>query len=423
MKCVLTVILISLTCKFLIAQSTRDSIYSSFVLNQRRVSFKEQLQNNLLDKNMLLALDSTTEEKFRESCWSISQFIVQSPPIEKGFEQLFDKYQKLEYSTKRSFLEAVYASYPKEYEKEIGSLLITETVPKLFAMQAVYLYRIHSNQASKNFIQTYLADRFPNYQEDKILSELSKFLEKNQIQINQKTPNLTTVFKNQKNVGTKIIYSFQRWNRDYPGIAIIQNADGSFVKEKNGQLLMIEQLARAGSNLPYFLTNGNTPQGIFSITGTEVSHNLFIGPTPNFQMLMPYEADSAYWHTTYDNRLDSLSNYKKLLPESWRNYDPIMESYYAGKIGRSEILSHGTTIDPEYFKGKPYYPLTPTLGCLCAKEIWNPITGRLDQSEQYKLLNGFLSTAGTKGFLMVINLDNQQKAVSKKEIQSLLTKK
>ena len=361
-------------------------------------------------------------EKFRESCWSISQFIVQAPSIEKGFAQMFDKYQKLEYSTKRSFLEAVYASYTKEYEKEIGTLLITETIPKLFAMEAVYLYRIHPNHATKDFIQTYLAIRFPDYQQEKILSELSKFLEQHQIQINQKTPSLTALFAHQNKVGTKIIYSFQRWNRDYPGIAIVQNADGSFVKEKNGQLLMIEQLARAGSNLPYFLTNGNTPQGIYSITGTEVSHNLFIGPTPNFQMLMPFEADTAFWHTPYDNQMDSLSNYKKLLPESWRTYAPITESFYAGKIGRSEILSHGTTIDPEYFKGQPYYTLTPTLGCLCAKEIWNTSTGKLDQSEQYKLLNGFLSTPGTIGYLIVINLDDQQKAVSKKEIQSILAK-
>jgi hypothetical protein len=254
------------------------------------------------------------------------------------------------------------------------------------------------------------------------LQELIKYLEQYQAQSTQNIPSLKDLFTHQKTIGTKIIYSFQRWNRDYPGIAIIQNADGSFQRDSNGKILMIEQLARAGSNLPYFLTNGNTPQGIFSITGTEVSHSLFIGPTPNFQMLMPYEADAAFWHTSYNNGKDSLSNYKKLLPPSWKNYAPITESYFAGKIGRSEILSHGTTIDPEYFKGRSFYPLTPTQGCLCAKEIWNVSTGKLDQSEQFKLLNGFLSTPGTKGYLLVINLDNQQIAVSKKEIQALLEK-
>jgi hypothetical protein len=423
MKLVLTIILFSISSPFLFAQTARDTIYSSFVLDQRRNSFKDHLLNTVLFKNMEQVLDSTTEEQFRESCWAIAQFIVQSTSIEKGFAQLFDKYQTLDYSTKRSFLEAVYASYSKEYEKEIGTLLITETVPKLFAMQAVYLYRMHPNKTTTEFIQTYLANRFPHYEKIALLAELVKYLQHYQTELHQKTPSLTKLFEHQKKVGSKMIYSFQRWNRDYPGIAIIQNADGSFVREKSGRILMIEQLARAGSNLPYFLTNGNTPQGIFSITGTEVSRNLFIGPTPNFQMLMPYEADSAFWHTTYDNKKDSLSNYKNLLPESWSNYAPITESYYAGKIGRSEILSHGTTIDPEYFKGKPYYPLTPTLGCLCAKEIWNKTTGRLDQSEQFKLLNGFLSTSGTTGYLIVINLDNQQKAVSKKEIQLILERK
>jgi hypothetical protein len=422
MKHLLTVILFSFISLIAFAQSARDTIYSNFVLDQRRISFKEHLQENVLNKNMLQTLDSNTEEQFRESCWAISQFIFQSTSIKSGFAQMFDKYQTLDYSTKRVFLEAVYASYPKEYEKEIGTLLITETVPKLFAMQAVYLNRMHPNNATNKFIQTYLENRFPNFQQNNILMELSKYLQTHQTQLHQKTPSLKPLFEHQNKLGTKIIYSFQRWNRDYPGIAIIKNADGSFVREQNGRILMIEQLARAGSNLPYFLTNGNTPQGIYSITGTEVSHNLFIGPTPNFQMLMPYELDSVFWNTTYDNTKDSLSNYKNLMPESWRNYAPITESYFAGKIGRTEILSHGTTIDPEYFKGKPFYPLTPTLGCLCAKEIWNSSTGKLDQSEQFKLLNGFLSTPGTTGYLMVINLDNQQKAVSKKEIQMLLEK-
>lgn len=420
MKLVLTVILFCLSSQLIIAQSARDTIYSSFVLDQRRTSFKEHLQINVLEKNMQQQLDSNSEASFRESCEAIAQFIVQSVSIQKGFAQLFNKYQQLDYSTKRVFLEAVYASYPNTYEKEIRSLLITESVPKLFAMQAVYLYRIHPAAETIYFINSYLANRFPDNEKNTLLVELKKYLSNATKYKKQKIPNLKDLFSHQKNIGTKIIYSFQRWNRDYPGIAIIQNADGSFVKDKDGKILMIEQLARAGSNLPYFLTNGNTPQGIFSITGTEVSHSLFIGPTPNFQMLMPYEADSAFWHIPYDSGKDSLSNYKNLLPESWRNYAPITESFYAGKIGRSEILSHGTTIDPAYFKGKPFYPLTPTQGCLCAKEIWNSSTGRLDQSEQFKLLNGFLSSAGTKGYLVVINLDNQQKAVTKKEIQQML---
>ena len=65
-----------------------------------------------------------------------------------------------------------------------------------------------------------------------------------------------------------MIYSFQRWNRDYPGMAIIQNGDGSFARDSLGNLLIFQQLARSASDLPYFITSGSTPQGIFSVQGT-----------------------------------------------------------------------------------------------------------------------------------------------------------
>jgi hypothetical protein len=57
------------------------------------------------------------------------------------------------------------------------------------------------------------------------------------------------------------------------------------------------------------------------------------------------------------------------------------------------------------------------MGCLCAKETWNIFNGKFLQSEQFKLTNAFLSTPGQKGYLMVINLDNQQKPVGKEEIE------
>ncbi|MFN4286093.1 MAG: hypothetical protein ACK4E8_09050 [Lacibacter sp.] len=46
------------------------------------------------------------------------------------------------------------------------------------------------------------------------------------------------------------------------------------------------------------------------------------------------------------------------------------ESFEAGRIGRTEIIAHGTTIDPAFYKGQPYWPHTPSLGCLCSPEWW-----------------------------------------------------
>jgi hypothetical protein len=96
------------------------------------------------------------------------------------------------------------------------------------------------------------------------------------------------------------------------------------------------------------------------------------------------------------------------------------EAFIAGKAGRTEIIAHGTTIDPEYFAGQPFYPISPTLGCLCAEELWNANTGKLALSEQLKLVNTFLRSPGSSGYLMVINLDNQHKSISDLELEKIV---
>ncbi len=97
--------------------------------------------------------------------------------------------------------------------------------------------------------------------------------------------------------------------------------------------------------------------------------------------------------------------------------EPMMEAWHAGQIGRTEIIAHGTTLDPDLFKSKPYFPCTPTQGCLCAKEIWNTTSGRLMSSDEFGLVEAIRSTPGTKGYLFVINVDDQKKPVSRQEVE------
>lgn len=404
----------------LFAQQPIDSIYSNFVLNERRNSFHQNLNNKIITQNLKAPLDSITESNYRESCWAISQFLLRSHTIETGFKKMFQQYQSLDFTTKRAFLEAIYASYPTEYKNEISELLLQESSPKLFAMQSLYLYRIDPKINNIQFLTHQIQTQFSAFKNDQMLITLQEYILNHSKNVLQKTPSINVLFAHQKKLNQKIIYSFQRWNRNYPGIAAIQNVDGHFLRDQKGQILLVEQLARAGSNLPYFITNGNSPQGIYRITGTAISQNLFIGPTQNLQLLMPFEADAAYWDSKYDSSKDAQTNYLNLLPKEWQGWAPIKEAFQAGQIGRTEIIAHGTTIDPNYFKGLPFYPLTPTLGCLCAKEIWNSSTGKLLESDQFSLAGGFLSTPGNTGYLMVINIDNQTMAVSKKEIVAIL---
>lgn len=415
-KCILAVLLlIQLNAA---GQSRREDIYSEFVLYNKRQRLEKDLRENIVGKTFALRLDSTNEHKFESACKAVSQFMIDNEDVKIGFEKLFDGYDIIPYPTRRAFLEAVYGLYPDKYVKEMQAILSKETDPKLFSIAAVYLRRNDPSIASINSIKINMVERFPGYDTINILKALETYLDNPS---KQSTPSIPELFIHQKSHGRKVIYSLQRANRDWPGLAIVQNADGRFMRNSAGRLVVFQQLARSASNLPFFITNGSTPQGIYSIQGTAVARNHYIGPTPNIQLVMPHEKDwFKFFHIIPDTALhglDSLDLYRQLLPGSWKQFPGIMEAWIAGQVGRSEIIAHGTTIDPEYFRDKPYYPLTPTMGCLCAKEIWNNTSGRLLVSEQFNLVSTYTSTPGQKGYLYVINIDNQQKAVSREEVE------
>ena len=188
-----------------------------------------------------------------------------------------------------------------------------------------------------------------------------------------------------------------------------------------GNIFHIPQLARSITNLPGYLRNGNTPQGIFRMYGFGVSMSSFIGPTANVQMGMPVELSlqKFFDDSTISDTAWTMDWYQKLIPNKLKNYLPLYESYYAGLTGRSEIIAHGTTIDPAFYFGKTYYPLTPTQGCLCTKEIWN---GKRLESDQQKLVNGLLKAGGANGYCVVIELDDKHAPVTIEDLLPYLPK-
>jgi hypothetical protein len=418
MKFVLLIIFSVIVSQYAGAQYLPETIQSSFTLQSERQKLKKSLHERTIQQSFSLSPDSTNEHRYQSAFWAISQFMISDSSVMEGFRKTFAAYPSLEKETRRSFLEALYTINPKQFQGEVQQILVTEDQPKLFSMAALFLFR--NNKGYKFRILENMDRRFPGFADNMILSALRNHILNINEQTRQSIPDLQILFASQQKKGIKTIYSFQRWNRDYTGLAIIQEADGRFARDTAGRLIAVRQLARSGSNLPYFITNGNTPQGIFSIQGIETSHNNFIGPTPNLQMMMPFEGNwQNYFHQPADS-LNTTLSYTQLLPVAWQSYYPMQEAFIAGKAGRTEIIAHGTTIDPEYFQGQPFYPISPTLGCLCAEELWNANTGRLALSEQLKLVNTFLRTPGNKGFLLVINLDDQQQSVSEKELEKIV---
>jgi hypothetical protein len=403
------------------AQTRREDIHTDFVLYNRRVALEKDLRERMIGRHFSLPLDSNSEDGYLSGCWAVEQFLFDGPEVRQGFDHLFAGYGALGYDTRRALLEAVYAVEPGRYRREEAGLLEKEQDPHLFALCAVYLYRADSGAGAADALKIKLVERFPGYDTVAVLHELVGWLGYHP----PEAPDMGELLGWTR--GIKMIYSFQRRDRDYPGLAIVQHADGRFVRDEAGRLQVFEQLARSGPGLPYFLTNGNTPQGVYSIQGTDISQTNFIGPTPNLQLLLPGEgAWGKYFHDSAAGGAaavdggfggDSLSRYLGLLPPGWRGYKPMMEAWGAGVAGRTAIIAHGTTIDPEYYRGKPFYPLTPTMGCLCAKELWNVTSGHLLVSEQNNLVNAFLSTPGRRGFLVVVNVDDRREAVSRAEVE------
>jgi hypothetical protein len=303
----------------------------------------------------------------------------------------------------------------------VQTLASTTGNSKIFALCTEYLYQANKIKLSSVATKTRMFQF--ELERDSILNPLVK--SKWKVTDKDRAAALHEISNKTFLPGNVVLFSFQRKNRNYPGMVVVRDSEGNFVTGDSNKVFAVPQLARSVSNLPFYLTNGNTPQGIFRMFGFDISKSMAIGPTTNIQLTMPHETspqfflkDSAITDTVWTEAL-----YQKILPESWKKYLPALESYYASKAGRTEIIAHGTTVDPEYYKGQLYYPYTPTQGCLCTKEIWSAADGRRIISDQQKLVDAVKKAGGPDGYVVVIEIDNQQKPVSLNDILPYLERK
>jgi hypothetical protein len=395
-------------------------LYASYTTDAAREKMNERLIKNSITKNLLLPLTDSTEENWQDAFDAMEVMNYQSPFVESKVYAAFDSIGMRSTSFQRALLELAYTNYPGKFVMQTNVLLEETTDPKIFAICAEYLLQHKKTDVEKKILQQKLVKKFTDTAyKNPVLFMLSTRLKPTDINSQPVHRILKDILNKDFLPNQIVMYSFQRKNRDYPGLVLIRKPDGSFVKDSSGNLFHLPQLARSISNLPGYLRNGNTPQGIFKMFGFGVSMSNFIGPTANVQMGMPVELsiqkyfdDSTILDSTW-----TMDWYQKLIPKKLRNYLPLYDSYYAGLAGRSEIIAHGTTIDPDFYSGKPYYPLTPTQGCLCTKEIWN---GKRLQSDQQKLVNGLLKAGGANGYCVVIEIDDKHAPVTIKDLMPYL---
>lgn len=307
----------------------------------------------MVDNTVAKPVNEQTIKEWKGACWAMEMLLYKPQGLKKRISVILKSLQKQPVSFQQSFLEMLITLYPGKFKRQIQNIwqqLGSNKVKAMALEQLALSKQFPSISAGEDF---YTSDYFHFYKQ--------RWIDEKHV-LPQKKDFLDTGFLK----GQTVLVSFQYRNRDKPGCLMIRTASHEWMKDDKGHPLCFKQLARSITNMPWYLTNGNTPQGLHKITGTDVSSNNWIGPTPNLQLVMPLEEAPQLF---FSDTVQSYNQYKKLLgPLS--KYAGLYETYFAGKIGRSEIIAHGTTIPEWYYRSKEYYPCTPSLGCLCSPEIW-----------------------------------------------------
>ena len=320
----------------------------------------------------------------------------------------------------RAVLSAAYTMYARESVPAIWPLLDRINTPREFAIAAYTMLKAQDSVDTRAMLRTTLVatlvaklvTKFPDWINEGRLVALEHALTTDTVSERRTRPPLIDLLAAPFRPGLPVIFSFQRPDRTYPGLAMVRGADGRFVRDTAGSYFTIAHLALALSNLPGTITNGNTPQGLFTIVGAGTATNPWIGPTPYLHSKIPKEATLAeYEHANIEGEW-SVARYESFLPLSWRRYFPFKEAWHAGLAGRDDMLLHGSTINPEYYRNQSYYPGTPSAGCLVAMEFWSKSDGRLMHSDQLTLAKAFTAGGMDRGYLVVVELDDRAQAVN-----------
>lgn len=393
-----------------------DSVYSKVTTRQAKAQRYSYLLDTTIRMYLQDPLNEENEGEWNDALWGIELLQYKDDFTKQKLAIAWSRAAQLSDYFQKNLLETTYSLYKTEFKTQALQLMRQTKSVSIFIRCAEYVLRADPVNG-KATVTSLMQAKFANNKSVGLQILQSRMTTKKA----QPLPPLEDIFDSSFLTGQTVIYSLQRSNRDYAGLVIIRKPDGTFLKDIAGNYFHTSQLARAITNYPFYITNGNTPQGILRFSGFDVSRLLYIGPTPNLQLQLPYETSAAafFADSTLSDTLWSKDLYTSLLPYTWKGYNGIYETYYAGSMGRSAIIMHGTTIDPEFYKAESYYPQTPSLGCLCSYEEWDESGYRINSNQQ-QIKNALDSIGSSNGYVVVIDIDNKQQPVEIGEIQALL---
>ncbi|MBU0474458.1 MAG: hypothetical protein KKF62_09865 [Bacteroidetes bacterium] len=390
-----------------------EKLQSNFALKESKAEFRVNLLNKI-ENTFSSKLNHKTEVSWQNLFYEVGLYLFKSDNIYKAVQLACDYAPKGSIKFKRSLAEIIITLYPTDFEKTIDTLFTTTNDPTLYSY-CVHYY-LKNGSKTNEYLIAETKKRFGKKNDLWAKIPQINFLVYYLMNSELETPPLKDILSHNFIEGKTIIYTLQRKDRTYPGITIIKKPNGEFVKDENDSIFYIQQLALSVTNLPGYLSQGNTPQGIFSVVGFYNSPTPSLGPTAAVLTRIPFEVPTKLWYHSTVNNNWNINNYKNLLPKSWKEFLPIYESYYAGLTGRRKIVMHGSVDDLSFYDGLSYAPLTPSKGCITATELWNEADGKNIKSDQAKLMNAFFSTKQLYGFLVVIDIDDKHEPVTIGEI-------
>ena len=363
-----------------------------FASNQARKSLLIKLNDSIINPS---AKDFLANKKINWHSYAFATcfLIDDSKQNQAVLEKALSNYNQLVKTDLQKVFEIVFACFPNQFVSEIKIIAENESEnEKIFATAINYL-------SQNNVAVNYLMDTKFIKNNHPIIQAL-----KNQFQSEYHPISYADVVRlmnYNKTKNSKFLYSIQHKDRNKVGKVFVQSENGFLVKENN-KVVLIDQLARSATNLPMYITNGNTPVGLFKIDSLHKSENLFIGPTLSFVTFLPFECEASLFYDSSTTNF-TLEKYLNFFPKELQSNTLLQQTFWAGKAGRSEIHFHGTTIDENLYSGKEFYPQTPSMGCLCSNETWDN-DGNLIESGQQKLADAWLKTPGESGFAYVLEL-------------------
>jgi hypothetical protein len=384
------------------------NLFSSYTRQSSRTHYKKELQRKaealLTNKNL------STKEKI-SILDEISLMYFRPPGIFNFIKKSLSDFHSNSPEFNNHLLEALKALYPDSSKSLIGKIVRQTKDISTFVYGACVLMH-YPKKFELAFVDSLIETKFPN-SNNLLLKLFRSEINSEQTSIKEE---LSEILSSPFQKGKTIIFSFQRCDRSFPGLTIIRKPDGKFVRNDGGKIFAVPQLAFSVANLPGYLKNGNTPQGIFSVVGFYITQKESIGPTPIILTRIPFgKSPEIFFHGQNNFKKWNIKDYKALLPSSLKDYPPIYEAFYSGKLGRRLLVMHGSTDDLDFYRGEKYFPLTPTRGCLSTIEIWNE-SGYAIRSDQAQLVNAFFRTKQPKGFLVVLNIDDEKKPVTLDEL-------